>query len=400
MAEPLLETCNLDVGYGGQAVISGVNLSVEPGDILTLIGPNGAGKSTILKTLTRQLAPVAGMVRLEGVSLEEVSEKIIAQTMAILMTERSRPELMTCWEVVSAGRYPYTGSLGILSAEDREEVSQAMDLVGVSSLAERDFTRISDGQRQLVMLARAICQQPRLLVLDEPTSFLDIRHKLILLAILKNLVKERSLAVVMSLHELDLAQRVSDTVVCVRGGKIDRMGTPDEVFSGGYIQQLYDVVAGSYNEVFGSPELAAPTGPVQVFVIGGNGSGIAMYRQLQRLGIPFVVGILFENDVDIPVAQALAANVITARPFQPIDEETLERATQALDECTQVICCLDNFGPFNEANRHLREYAQLKGLLVSVDTFLRRSETTEGSLPHDPRLVSCADAICSEGGGA
>lgn len=364
MEDKLLSMKNLSVGYARRVVIGGITLDVSPGRIVTLIGPNGAGKSTILKTVTRQLAPVAGAIYLDGKSLSAVPEGQAARTMAILMTERTAPELMTCREVVSAGRYPYTGRLGLLSEADRAEVRRAMELVGVDALAETDFSRVSDGQRQLVMLARAICQRPRLLVLDEPTSYLDIRHKLALLSILKDLVNREGLAVVMSLHELDLAQKVSDTVVCVSHGAVDRAGPPEEIFSGGYIQRLYGVAQGAYNELFGSPELAAPTGPPQVFVIGGGGSGIAAYRRLQRQGIAFAAGVLHENDLDLPVARALAARVITEKAFTPIGPDALREAAAVLERCGRAVCCLDGFGPMNAGNRTLLELARRKGLLT------------------------------------
>ena len=241
MDDRLLSTKNLSVGYAGRAVVSGITIDVSPGRIVTLIGPNGAGKSTILKTVTRQLTPLGGAAYLDGKDLAALPEDQVARTEAILMTERAAPELMTCYDVVSAGRYPYTGRLGVLSASDHLEVRRAMELVGVTALAEREFNRISDGQRQLVMLARAICQKPRLLVLDEPTSYLDIRYKLVLLSVLKDLVSLEDLAVVMSLHELELARKISDTIVCVKDRTVDRMGPPEEIFSGGYIASLYGV---------------------------------------------------------------------------------------------------------------------------------------------------------------
>ena len=241
MADGLLYTKDLAAGYGGKVVVDGVELTVDPGKIVTLIGPNGAGKSTVLKTITRQLAPAGGAVYLDGEPLRTVPAGELARTMAILMTARPAPELMTCADVVGTGRYPYTGRLGVLSEEDRAEVRRAMDLVGVRSLADRDFERVSDGQRQLVMLARAICQRPRLLVLDEPTSYLDIRYKLKLLTILKDLAAREGLAILMSLHELELARKVSDTLVCVAGGVVDRAGPPEEIFTDGYIAQLFGV---------------------------------------------------------------------------------------------------------------------------------------------------------------
>lgn len=237
----ILTTKNLSVGYAGRAVVGGITVDLSAGRIVTLIGPNGAGKSTILKTVTRQLTPLGGAVYLDGKDLAALPEDQVARTVAILMTERAAPELMTCYDVVSAGRYPYTGRLGILSKADHREVRRAMELVGVAALAERDFNRVSDGQRQLVMLARAICQKPRLLVLDEPTSFLDIRYQLVLLSILKDLVNQEKLAALLSLHELELARKVSDTVVCVKDGAVDRVGSPEEIFSGGYIASLYGV---------------------------------------------------------------------------------------------------------------------------------------------------------------
>ena len=260
MEEYILHSRELAVGYGRNVLVRDVEISVRRGEIVTLIGPNGAGKSTLLKTITRQIAPLAGTIYLSGRSLTDTDERTLSRTMSILMTERVEPELMTCRDVVSAGRYPYTGRFGVLSDEDRRQIDAAMELVHVSPLADRDFNRISDGQRQRVMLARAICQQPRVLVLDEPTSYLDIRHKLELLELLRTLAREREAAVVMTLHELELAKKASDRLVCVKDGAVDRVGTPEEIFSGGYIRRLYDVASDSFGEVYGylEPSEEAP----------------------------------------------------------------------------------------------------------------------------------------------
>ncbi len=249
-----LQTDALSVGYGGKALIASVALSVQRGKIVTLIGPNGSGKSTILKTIVGQLPSISGAVFLDGADMRSRSRGEIARRMAILMTARMDPELMTCRDVVSTGRYPYTGRLGILSAEDKRIVEQSLRQTDAQDFADRPFQSVSDGQRQRVLLARALCQEPELIVLDEPTSFLDIRYKLELLTILKRMVREENLAVLMSLHELDLAARVSDTVVCVAGDRIDRVGLPAEIFTSDYIAKLYHMEPGKYDPCFDSLE--------------------------------------------------------------------------------------------------------------------------------------------------
>ena len=245
-----LETTDLSVGYSGRALIEHVALCVQRGKIVPLIGPSGSGKSTILKTIVGQLPRVSGSVVLDKQDMCARSRSDIARRMAILMTARMEPELMTCRDVVSTGRYPYTGRLGILQASDKQIVQDAICQVNAESFADRPFSDISDGQRQRILLARALCQQPELIVLDEPTSYLDIRYKLELLSILKRMVREKNLAILMSLHELELAARISDTVVCVADGKIDRVGTPDEVFTQEYIARLYHMEPGKYDPCF------------------------------------------------------------------------------------------------------------------------------------------------------
>mgnify|MGYP000277835047 CR=1 FL=1 len=183
--EPLLDAVDLVAGYiPGVNILNGASLTLHEGEIVGIIGPNGAGKSTLLKTLAGQLAPMGGTVLLEGRNLADYTGTQRAQKLALMAPHSRRMELTTCFDFVSAGRYPYTGRLGILSAEDRQQVHRALELVGAAHLADRDFNRISDGQRQRILLARAICQQPEILLLDEPTSFLDIKGKIELLTIL------------------------------------------------------------------------------------------------------------------------------------------------------------------------------------------------------------------------
>lgn len=361
MRDKYMYTDRLAVGYGNKILIDDIDINVEKGHIIALIGPNGAGKSTILKTIIGQLDSKGGTVYLAGKKMSEMSGHEVSVKMSVMMTDRLKTELMTCRDVVNTGRYPYTGRLGILSAADHEKVDEAIELVGGEDIADRDFMEISDGQRQRIMLAKAICQEPEIIVLDEPTSFLDIRHKLELISILKKMVKERNIAVIMSLHEIDLAQKVADKIVCVKGDRIDRSGEPDEIFTSDYIGKLYDIRKGSYNELFGGIELERSGGMAEVFVISGNGTGIPYYRKCQREGIPFATGIIHENDVDCQVAEALAVEVIKEKAFNHITDETFERAVEIMNKCKSVKCTLDVFGDINVENKKLYEIAKSTG---------------------------------------
>ena len=353
---------DISVGYHNLPLIQKINLHVNRGEILTLIGPNGAGKSTILKSLIGQLKLVKGAVWLDGTSMGTMKEKEIALRMSVMMTGRVKTERMTCEEVVSMGRYPYTGKMGILTEKDWQIVRESLELVQGLELAEKDFEAVSDGQRQRVLLARAICQEPQVIVLDEPTAFLDIRHKLELLYLLKNMVREKKVAVLMSLHELDLAQKISDHIICVKGdNSIGRFGTPEEIFSGDYIKELFQIEKGTYLTDYGSVELEAVKGEPKVFVIGGNGTGIPVYRQLQKEGIPFAAGVLHENDLDYPVAKALAVQVISERPYEPIGEAAYEEALQVMEKCRTVICSVQEFGSGNLKNADLLQRFRKKG---------------------------------------
>ncbi len=351
-------TEQMSVGYHGQPLIENVGIRLKKGEILTLIGPNGAGKSTVLKSIARQLALLAGTVYLDGRSLGRMSGTELSQKMAVVLTEKLRAEMMTCEEVVATGRYPYTGRFGILSARDRAAVSEAMELVHVTEIGERDFTRISDGQRQRVMLARAVCQEPEIVILDEPTSYLDVKYKLEFLSVLQALRKKKGLTVVMSLHELELASKISDKILCLNGRYVDRFGTPEEIFEPGYIAGLFGISSGSYDEENESMELEAVGGEPQVFVIAGGGTGRAVYRRLQRQGTAFATGVLYRNDLDYPVAKALAAACIAADAFEPIPDCAAEAARARIDSCRRVICCKEAFGSFESVNRELLSYAE------------------------------------------
>ena len=360
VADYYFKTQGMTVGYDGKPLISDINIDIRRGEIVTLIGPNGSGKSTILKSITRQLRMIAGSVYIADEELRSLTHKALSTRMAVVLTERMKPELMTCRDIVATGRYPYTGRLGILSAEDEAQVEAAMRDVHALELSDRDFNAISDGQRQRILLARAICQEPEIIILDEPTSFLDIRHKLQLLSILRRMARQKGITVIMSLHEIDLAQKISDKIVCVKGDHISRFGPPEAVFDEAAIRALYELDQGSYDPLFGSIELPRPEGEPNTFVLCGAGTGIPVFRALQKADTPFIAGILAENDVDFRLARQLAAEVVTVPPFEPIGDAAFERACALIDRCETVINAGVPIGSLNPRMGELIERARRK----------------------------------------
>lgn len=248
----ILRSENLAIGYS-RKLIDDISINVKPGEIVTLIGPNGSGKSTLLKTLTGQLSSKGGVIFIGDRNMADLSVKDMAKKMSMVMTERIKPELMTCREIVEAGRYPYTGYMGILSDTDKNAVNDAMKLTNTLNLAGVDYMTLSDGQKQRVLLAKAICQEPEILILDEPTSYLDIRYKVEILKQIKDFAKQSNVAVIMSLHELEIAMRISDTVVALGDGQVLGIGTPKEIFKEGFIRKLYGIEGQDISELGSRP---------------------------------------------------------------------------------------------------------------------------------------------------
>ncbi len=361
---PLFRISDLSAGYDKKVVVEGVDLEVRAGDVVALIGPNGSGKSTILKTITRHLAPLAGAVELDGREISRWKTAEFARNLAVMLTDRPRTELLTCRDIVEAGRHPYTGRMGTLSPDDHSRVDEAMKTAHVEELAERDFMQISDGQRQRVMLARAIAQDPRVLVLDEPTSYLDIRYQIDLLRILRHLAKSRNVAVIMSIHELELAQKSADKVICVKDGRVFRAGAPEDIFTRETIGELYGLQHGTFNERFGSVEIGRPHGDAHTFVIAGAGTGSTVFRQLIRQGKAFYAGVLHEGDIDCELARDLATECVAERAFEPIGDKTIARAKELLVHCARLIVCPAAFGTINARNAELVAFARSHGIEV------------------------------------
>ena len=248
-------TKDLKVGYGQRIVVDDINIDLNRGEIFCLLGPNGCGKSTILKTIIDHIKRLHGSITVLGRDLEGSSLKDRAKEMSIVLTEKIAPNMMIAEEVVATGRYPYTNYFGKLTKRDWQLINEAIDIVDGQALRDKEFKSLSDGEKQRIMIARAICQEGDIMVLDEPTSYLDIRFKVDLLNILTKLSLNKKKTIIMSLHEIDLVPKIADKVMLIKDGHIYSYGAPEDVISDEAIREVYGLNGGSFNTTIGSVEL-------------------------------------------------------------------------------------------------------------------------------------------------
>lgn len=238
----------LSAGYHKKIIVNGVNLETQKGEIISLIGPNGGGKSTLLKSISGELKTLGGAVLLEDEEISRVPLKELARHMALLNTERVKPEHMSAFDVVLSGRLPYSEGFGFFSEKDFAAAKNAAELMAITELADKQFLAMSDGQKQRTLIARAICQDPEYLIMDEPTSYLDIKHRLELMEVIKKL-SGQGVTIIMSLHELELALEISDRCLLVKEDGTTLCMTPSEIIDSGVIQPLYGLTFDMYKKI-------------------------------------------------------------------------------------------------------------------------------------------------------
>jgi iron complex transport system ATP-binding protein len=237
----VLAASDLCCGYDGRAAFAGVSLAARPGELFAVLGPNGAGKTTLLKALARLVRPTAGEVTLDGRNVWACRPSAVAAAVAFTPQVLAPDWPFTVWEFVALGRAPHLGWWRPLRAGDRRVIDGALEHLGLGALRSRRVTELSGGEWQRARLARALAQEPRVLLLDEPTAHLDPRFQLELLSAVRGLVRDRGLAVVMTLHDLNLAGAWADRVALLAGGRVLAEGPPDEVLTGPTLAEAYGV---------------------------------------------------------------------------------------------------------------------------------------------------------------
>ncbi|MDZ5812813.1 ABC transporter ATP-binding protein [Halorubrum sp. AD140] len=236
---------DLVLGYPSteEPVVDGETLITEPGSVTALVGPNGSGKSTLLKGLANQLAPDAGSVVLDGNDLHSMGTKEIARKLGLLSQESTSPDSITVESLVYHGRYPHRGFFESVTEEDQRAVDRAVEMAGCDHLRDREVGSLSGGQKQLAWIAMVLAQDTDVLLLDEPTTFLDLHHQLEVMEIVEGLRDESDITVVVVLHDIEQAARLADRVVALKDGEIRARGRPEEVVTEELLAEVFEIDA-------------------------------------------------------------------------------------------------------------------------------------------------------------
>lgn len=345
----MLRTENLNVGYGNNIVVNNINVEVKKGEILCLLGSNGAGKTTILRTLSKLLNPVEGEIYLNNINIKYMPRKELSKKMALVLTNKFSGDLMRVQNIVNMGRYPYTGFFGKLSDKDLEKVEESLKTVNAFHLKNRYFDELSDGEKQKVLVARALVQEPEIIILDEPTTHLDIRHRLELIDILKKLSKEKSIAVILSLHEIDMALKSCDKVMLIKNNNVIAYGEPEDIVDEKIINSLYGLKDKNFNNLLGSVEISN-SAKSEVFIIGGGGKAAPIYRAFTKKDIGIYSGVIHENDIDYEIGRTMGIEMCIEKPFNTITNEHFNKAKNNLVSSRIVIDTGFTVGDINKKN--------------------------------------------------
>ncbi|HET9999961.1 MAG TPA: ABC transporter ATP-binding protein [Ktedonobacteraceae bacterium] len=372
---PLLDMQGITFGYNRQPLLYDVHFQARAGEMVGLLGPNGSGKTTLLRLISGVLRPQEGTVILDGRDARAWGRREMARRVAVVPQEMHVPFAFTVQELVSLGRTPYARLLGSSTQEDQRMVRNALQATDIETLAGRIFNELSGGERQRVTVAMALAQRPALLLLDEPTSHLDIKYQIELLELVQHLNRETGVTVIAAMHDLNLAARYFPRLVLFQRG-IVADATPAEVLEPHLLRRVYGInvqvgilrgaehisILPPGDDVVADDE--PPATQALVHVMAGGGSGELLMRALADARIPFSAGALNIGDSDHTLALHLAQDVITEQPYAPISPAILEQVRARLAQVALLILCPVPVGPGNLSLLHEAVEAAQRGVTV------------------------------------
>ena len=358
MTGPALEFRSASVGYGSRAVVSDATFTVRPGEFVGLVGPNGAGKSTLLRAVTGSADVLGGDVVCGG-SVPRMPERERARLVGVVPQTQPAVFAFSARGFVEMGRHPHIGRLGSLSAEDRAVVDEAMIRTDTARLADERIDELSGGDLQRLTLAQALAQQPKVLLLDEPTSHLDLNHALQVLDLVRTLA-DGGMAVLGVFHDLGLAARYADRISIVAEGGVTEPKPPADALNARVVSDVFgvravvrtDPVTGSVavTPVLRGADLGTREERGMVGLVCGSGAGTTLMRELMRSGYRLTAGALNRGDVDQAVAEALGVHHVALPPFGEIDTDAAATVRETFSDARVIIVCDTPFGRSNLPN--------------------------------------------------
>lgn len=383
----MLEVSNVDCYYGEKRVLEKVTFSVNRGESFGVVGPNGSGKTTLLRCISGILKPRSGVARLNGLDVNALSQRELAKNIAVVPQSSFTDFDFTAQEIVMMGRNPHISRFRMESRKDYEIVEKAMELTNTDHLATRPVRSLSGGELQRIVIARALAQEPELLLLDEPTVHLDISHQLEIMELIRRLNKSNGLTVISVFHDLNLAAQYCERLVLLDHGKVSSLGPPHHVLTPENIQKTYHInvlvkrhplTSSLYVIPFTSTLRKPMPEKTSVHIICGGGSGAQLMKMLYEEGYYLTAGVLNVLDSDYEVATSLGIPTVDEAPFSVITEEAYSRNLKFILDSDVVIVANAVFGEGNVRNLDAAKKALNQGItliLVESTPFKERNFT-------------------------
>ena len=396
-----LQLHNVSAGYRNHPVLHDMSLTINEGEMVGILGPNGAGKSTLFKILSGWLAPISGTVSVFDTPVHQIPPQQRARYIAVVPQELDIPVPYTVEEVVMMGRTASIGRLSRPSQADCQIVERAMVYTDVADVRRRPLNELSGGERQRAIVAMALAQEPRIILMDEATSRLDINHRLEIMQLVERLNEESGVTVMMISHDLQLAAEFSRRLIMLDRGRIVADGRPSDVLTETSLRQVYrcdvrvheDTHTGSLS-ILPAPRLhGGRVGEgLRIHVIAGGGCGEETLRRLSLNGYSLSAGVLNQGDLDAEVATALGAPLALEQPFSPVRTAALDRASGLIATATAAVLTPVPFGTGNLANLALLEKYQASGRPVFIATGIENRDYTPSK-----EAVAKVNALLSRG---
>jgi len=377
-----IEVSGLRSGYGKRPVIKGVDFTIKKGDFVGLIGPNGSGKSTLIKSLIKYLPPAAGKIVLAGSDTSKLTAKEIARRVAVVPQKLEADFSLTGRELVMLGRYPHLKRFQQETVEDKALVEQAMRDTNTIHLRDRPITEVSGGEFQRLVIGQALAQTPEILLLDEPTSHLDINQQIQVCELLSKLNASKGLTIIAVLHDLNLAALYCNEVILLHKGRVWLSGPTQEVMTEKALEEVYGakvhreihpLTGKAYFTYYPQNQDKLQAKPAKngfrVHLVAGGGNAVGLFPLLSSLHCQLSTGVLNINDSDWQKAKQMGINLIEEAPFHPISDESQARNNTLAEEGDLVVLCNIPFGPGNLKNLLTVEAVLKKGKPVIICDF-------------------------------